>query len=78
MVLSIVSEHSQRSFKNGNDVKEMKGTTETFRRSFIPNAINRYNNNQNDNNNDCNNDIADSMAMKPFDITIELQLNMLK
>ena len=40
-----VGEHSQRSLRNENDLKEMKGRTETFRGSFIPDAVKRYNNN---------------------------------
>ena len=34
------------SLRNENDLKEMKGRTETFRGSFIPHAIKRYNYNQ--------------------------------
>ena len=36
-----VGEHSQRSLRNESDLKEMKGRTETFRASFIPDAIKR-------------------------------------
>ena len=41
-----VGEHSQRSLRNENDLKEMKGRTETFRGSFIPDALKRCNYNQ--------------------------------
>ena len=34
-----VGEHSQRSLWNENDLMEMKGRTETFRGSFIPDTI---------------------------------------
>ena len=62
-----VGEHSQRSLRNENDLKEMKGGTETFRGSFIPDAIKRYNNNQKGNTIDGNDNIAVKMKRKLFE-----------
>ena len=63
-----VGENSQRSLRNENDLKEMKGRTETFRESFIPDAIKRYNNNnQKGNVIDGNNNIAVKMNRKFFE-----------
>ena len=45
----------------------MKGRTETFRGSFIPDAIKRYNNNQKDNVIDGNNNTAVKMNRKLFE-----------
>ena len=45
----------------------MKGRTETFRGSFIPDAIKRYNNNQKGNVIDGNNNIAVKMNRKLFE-----------
>ena len=47
----------------------MKGRTEPFRGSFIPNSIKRYNTNQKDNVNDNSNNIADSTNNKLFEYT---------
>ena len=62
-----VGEHSQRSLRNENDLKEMKGRTETFRGSFIPDAIKRYNYNQKGNVIDRNDNIAVEMNRKLFE-----------
>ena len=67
LLLTTVGEHSQRSLTNENDLKEMKGRTETFRGSFIPDAIKRYNNNQKGNVIDGNNNIAVKMNKKLFE-----------
>ena len=55
------------SLRNANDLKEMKGRTETFRGNFIPDAIKRYNNNQKGNVIDRNNNIAVKMNRKLFE-----------
>ena len=62
-----VGEHSQRSLRNENDLKEMKGRTETFRGSFIPDAIKRYNYNQKGNVINRNDDIVVEMNRKLFE-----------
>ena len=56
-----------RSLRNENDLKEMKARTETFRRSFIPDAIKRYSYNQNGNVIDRNDNIVVEMNRKLFE-----------
>ena len=65
--LFLVGEHSQRSLRNENDLKETNGRTEIFRRSFISDAIKRYNYNQKGNVIDHNDNIAVKMNRKLFE-----------
>jgi len=44
LIPSTVGSLSQRNLRNSNNIQIMKCRTETFRKSFIPSSINRYNN----------------------------------
>ena len=52
---------------NENDLKEMNGRSETFRGSYIPDAIKMYNNNQKGNVIDGNNNITVKTNRKLFE-----------